>query len=105
MDRPVLAYLDLLCSALIARDHPALSRLAADPAYATLPESVRCEIDECRMVDSVRRAAPIHTLHLYYQQVQLSRHTVAVTPLRPLPDPAPDSAARASQIELPLFAA
>lgn len=105
MERPVLAYLDLLCSALIARDQSALSRLSANPAAASLPDSVRREISECRRQAPVRRGAPIHTLHLYYQYLQLSRCEATVTADHDSEALSASRTGRPSQMELPLFAA
>jgi hypothetical protein len=97
----VVAYLDLLCSALIARDRLAIERLRDDPRATSLPSVVRSEIDLFARLGTAAPGAPIHTLHCYYQHYQQERNEVTV---RVLAEHA-RRRRRTSQIELPLSAA
>lgn len=95
----MLSYLDALCSALIARDRAALRELMANPVASDLPAEVRAEVDTC--LTYAVNAAPLRTLHYYYQHVQRMR---IVGSLPAAPD-RPSHGTRAVQIELPLSAA
>jgi len=67
----VLAFLDSLCGALIARDTDRIRLQLAHPLGHALPRSVREEA--IAIANGQRRAfvAPLHTLRLYHQTAHL----------------------------------
>jgi len=94
----VLAFLDSLCSALIARDAQRIRELLEHPLGRALPRDVREEA--LAMAQGERRGfqAPLHALRLYHQTAHL---------LGAVADPATRRGAESDQgqIELPLEAA
>jgi hypothetical protein len=95
----VLAFLDALAAALIARDAERIRRLLAHPLARALPRGVRDEATAMVQGGPSSFGAPIRTLRLYHQTAHLlgvsadpatSRETV----------PGPARAAR-RQMELP----
>lgn len=67
----MLAFLDSLCGALIARDVVLVRQLLAHPLARALPRAVRDEATS--MADGASRAtaAPLQTLRLYHQTAHL----------------------------------
>ncbi|HSA55380.1 MAG TPA: hypothetical protein VLE53_06725 [Gemmatimonadaceae bacterium] len=98
----MLAFLDSLCGALIARDAIRIRRLLAHPLARALPARVRDEADA--IAQGTRRGfvAPLHTLRLYHQ----TAHLLGVSA-----DPAtrgtaaPPKSVERRQMELPLESA
>ena len=96
----MLAFLDLLCHALVARDAEEIQRLLRHPLANALPRRVRAEAILIARGRARGYRAPIQTLHLYHQ----TAHVLGV-----INDPATrgrvTSAPPASkQIEMPLDA-
>ena len=88
----MLAYLDMLCSALLARNGEEILRLLDHPLASALPRRVREEALAIVRAGEKSFMAPIHALHFYHQTAHL---------LGAQSDPA----SRSAQIELPLRAA
>ena len=67
----MLAFLDSLCGALIARDTDRIRQQLAHPLAHALPRAVREEA--IAIANGHRRAfvAPLHTLRLYHQTAHL----------------------------------
>lgn len=85
----MLAYLDLLCNALMERNDIEARRLLAHPLARQLPRRVR---DEALSMTRGRRdslRAPLQTMQFRHQMAQLLLDE-------------PDQAATAAQLELPL---
>ena len=116
----MLAYLDMLCAALLARESWEIRRLLKHPLARVLPRRVREEAYAIARLGTSTRRAPIHTLNFYHQTVQLlgSRGEVDVTEtaLAAEPSPTTENAPPAAepewvrkagpvQLELPLRAA
>jgi hypothetical protein len=102
----LLAYLDMLCAALLARESWEIRRLLKHPLARVLPRRVREEAYTIARLGTSTRRAPIHTLNFYHQTVQLlGSHTdpESVETLSPteqgVGETVPD------QLELPLRAA
>lgn len=90
----MLAFLDALCAALLARNTIEICRLLALPRARKLPRAVREEAMAIAKAGPTSHLAPIHTLQLYYKLSHLvdeSAELEAVTDEEP-PEP---------QIELP----
>jgi hypothetical protein len=67
----LLAYLDMLCAALLARESWEIRRLLKHPLARVLPRRVREEAYAIARLGTNSRRAPIHTLNFYHQTVQL----------------------------------
>ena len=67
----MLAYLDMLCAALLARESWEIRRLLKHPLARVLPRRVREEAYAIARLGTSTRRAPIHTLNFYHQTVQL----------------------------------
>jgi hypothetical protein len=63
----VLAYLDALCAALLARHSIEIYRLLALPQAKQLPRSVREEATVIAKAGPTSHIAPIQALHLFYK--------------------------------------
>jgi hypothetical protein len=63
----MLAYLDSLCAALLARDSAEIQRLLSLPAARDLPRRVREEAVAISRAGNRSFMAPIHALHFYYK--------------------------------------
>ena len=63
----MLAYLDSLCAALLARDGAEIQRLLALPSARDLPRRVREEAVAISRAGNRSFMAPIHALHFYYK--------------------------------------
>jgi len=102
----LLAYLDMLCAALLARESWEIRRLLKHPLARVLPRRVREEAYAIARLGTTTKRAPIHTLNFYHQTVQLlGAHGEPESPEVTPPaeyrkhEPGPD------QLELPLRAA
>jgi hypothetical protein len=101
----LLAYLDMLCAALLARESWEIRRLLKHPLARVLPRRVREEAYAIARLGINTKRAPIHTLNFYHQTVQLlGTHTEVVAadaaPAAEAERPAED--AGPVQLELPL---
>ncbi len=63
----MLAYLDSLCAALLARDTSEIRRLLAHPMAQDLPRRVREEAVAISRAGRRSFIAPVNALHLYYK--------------------------------------
>jgi hypothetical protein len=106
----VLAYLDSLCTALLAGDGLAIRTLLGHPLARTLPRSVREEALAIARTGRRSLRAPVHTLHFYHQTVHLLGAQVS-EPIDALPQQSVERSSAAdkqsvptSQMELPLRA-
>ena len=63
----MLAYLDSLCAALLARNTPEIRRLLAHPMAQDLPRRVREEAIAVSRAGRRSFMAPVNALHLYYK--------------------------------------
>jgi hypothetical protein len=91
----VLAYLDALCAALLARDAEEIDRLRRHPLARALPREVREEVLSIRRAGRRGNRAPIRTLRLYHQTAHVlgvAREPVRDTPQLELPLPTTGSA-------------
>lgn len=99
----MLAFLEALRDALIARDGDAIRRLLAHPLAGILPDGVRAEADRVLKGQASPMAVPIATLQLFHQ----TAHCLGVVReargagSEELPQPARRRTPTA-QIELPL---
>jgi hypothetical protein len=67
----MLAYLEELCTALLAHDAIAIHRLLAHPLARSLPRQVREEAIAISRASPTSLRAPIQTLRFYHQTLQL----------------------------------
>jgi hypothetical protein len=102
----MLAYLDQLCTALLARDARATARLLGHPLAAALPAPVRDEAEAVAELGGEWRGTPLAALRCYHQTGQLLRAPAAPADAAPAAARATRAGrTRAGQIELPLSAA
>lgn len=109
----MLAYLDMLCSALLARESWEIRRLLKHPLARVLPRRIREEAYAIARLGAKTRRAPVHTLNFYHQTVQLlGAHAEPASADPALGENAPPAAepewvreAGPDQLELPLRAA
>ena len=109
----MLAYLDMLCAALLARESWEIRRLLKHPLARVLPRRVREEAYAIARLGTNTRRAPIHTLNFYHQTVQLlgahgepaSADTALGENASPAAEPEWVREAGPDQLELPLRAA
>ena len=87
----MLAYLDALCAALLARDTKEIDRLGRHPLARALPRTVREEVLAIRRVGPGSLRAPMETLRHYHR----TAHLAGI---------ARDPASQGAQTELPLAA-
>jgi hypothetical protein len=104
----LLAYLDMLCAALLARESWEIRRLLKHPLARVLPRRVREEAYAIARLGTNTRRAPIHTLNFYHQTVQLlgthgEPESMETAP--PAAEPEWVREAGPVQLELPLRAA
>lgn len=67
----MLAYVDSLCAALLARKSDEIRRLLALPQAGKLPRRVREEAAAIIKADGFGHAAPVHALHYFYTLTHL----------------------------------
>lgn len=67
----MLAYVDSLCAALLARNSSEIRRLLALPLAGKLPRRVREEATTIAKSDGYGHAAPVHALHYFYTLTHL----------------------------------
>jgi hypothetical protein len=94
----MLAYLDSLCAALLARNSAEIQRLLALPASRDLPRRVREEAVAISRAGNRGFMAPIHALHFYYKLT----HMVDETTDPIFGEATQESQGSDGQIELPL---
>ncbi len=96
----MLAYLDSLCAALLARNTEEIRRLLAHPLAQDLPRRVREEAVAISRAGRRSFMAPVNALHLYYKLTHMVDETSdsSFTAPEERPRPAGDT----GQIELPL---
>jgi hypothetical protein len=94
----MLAYLDSLCAALLARDSAEIQRLLALPAARDLPRRVREEAVAISRAGNRSFMAPSHALHFYYKLT----HMVDESSDPIFGDAAKQSETEGGQMELPL---
>jgi hypothetical protein len=104
----LLAYLDMLCAALLARESWEIRRLLKHPLARVLPRRVREEAYAIARLGTNTRRAPVHTLNFYHQTVQLlgahgEPESAETAPLAAEPEWVRE--AGPVQLELPLRAA
>ncbi len=95
----MLAYLDSLCAALLARDTSEIRRLLAHPMAQDLPRRVREEAVAISRAGRRSFIAPVNALHLYYKlthMVDESSDTVFETASRN------ETSGKTDQLDLPL---
>ena len=95
----MLAYLDSLCAALLARDTSEIRRLLAHPMAQDLPRRVREEAVAISRAGRKSFIAPVNALHLYYKlthMVDESSDQSFETTARPEP------VEKTDQLDLPL---
>jgi hypothetical protein len=98
----MLAFLDALCVALLARNAAATRELLEHPLASTLPEVVLQEARRVVLGESAPLEAPLHALRLYHQTAHLLG--VRTDPASRASEAAPPAlrGERARQMELPL---
>ena len=95
----MLAYLDSLCAALLARNTVEIRRLLAHPMAQDLPRRVREEAVAISRAGRRSFMAPVNALHLYYKLTHMVDESS---------DPTYDTAAqtdpekKTAQLDLPL---
>lgn len=67
----MLAYVDSLCAALLARNSGEIRRLLALPYASKLPRRVREEATTIAKSDGYGHTAPVHALHYFYTLTHL----------------------------------
>ncbi|HUF64366.1 MAG TPA: hypothetical protein VMM17_00170 [Gemmatimonadaceae bacterium] len=92
----MLAFVDSLCAALLARNQSEIRRLLALPLASRLPVQVREEAGAMARGRTTSFMAPVHALHFYYKLTHLIDESAEV------PDISPPGE---RQMELPLKAA
>ena len=95
----MLAYLDSLCAALLARDTSEIRRLLAHPMAQDLPRRVREEAVAISRAGRKSFIAPVNALHLYYKlthMVDESNDPTIEPPTRG------DETEKTDQLDLPL---
>ena len=96
----MLAYLDSLCAALLARDTSEIRRLLAHPLAQDLPRRVREEAVAISRAGRRSFIAPVNALHLYYKLTHVVDESSDPT-LEAAPKEEPSGQANA-QLDLPL---
>ncbi len=86
----MLAYLDSLCAALLARDTSEIRRLLAHSMAQDLPRRVREEAVAISRAGRRSFIAPVNALHLYYKLTHMVDENN---------DPTYDTAPRQDQVE------
>jgi hypothetical protein len=96
----MLAYLDSLCAALLARDTSEIRRLLAHPLAQELPRRVREEAVAISRAGRRSFIAPVNALHLYYKLTHMVDESSD-----PLAESGPpkEETGKADQLDLPLL--
>jgi hypothetical protein len=97
----MLAYLDSLCAALLARNTVEIRRLLAHPMAQDLPRRVREEAVAISRAGRRSFMAPVNALHLYYKLTHMVDESSDPTFEAPSAAPA-EQAKQATQLNLPL---
>lgn len=92
----MLAFLDALCAALLARNTIEICRLLGLPRARKLPRIVREEAMAIAKAGPTSHLAPIHTLQLYYRLSHLVDESSELEPVIEDGDEEPEP-----QMELP----
>jgi type VI protein secretion system component VasF len=95
----MLAYLDSLCAALLARDTSEIRRLLAHPMAQDLPRRVREEAVAISRAGRKSFIAPVNALHLYYKLTHMVDESADPTFSDP---PRQEHEAKNDQLDLPL---
>src|SRR5687768_15192448 len=93
----MLAYLDSLCAALLARDSTEIQRLLGLHSARDLPRRVSGEAVAISRAGNRSFMAPINALHFYYKLTQMVEESSD-----PIFGDSKDSVGEGGQIELPL---
>ena len=97
----MLAYLDSLCAALLARNTVEIRRLLAHPMAQDLPRRVREEAVAISRAGRRSFMAPVNALHLYYKLTHMVDESS--DPIFEAPAAAPaEQAKKTAQLNLPL---
>lgn len=91
----MLAYVDSLCAALLARNHEEIKRLLGLPLALRLPAQVREEAVAMARGRAGTFMAPVHALQFYYKLTHLIDEAAEIPDIQPQGE---------RQIELPLRA-
>ena len=94
----MLAYLDSLCAALLARDTSEIRRLLAHPMAQDLPRRVREEAVAISRAGRRSFIAPVNALHLYYKLTHMVDESSDPT----FDSPPRHPAEKTDQLDLPL---
>ena len=95
----MLAYLDSLCAALLARDTSEIRRLLAHPMAQDLPRRVREEAVAISRAGRRSFIAPVNALHLYYKLTHMVDESSDPTFV---PAPRQEEGEKTDQLDLPL---
>ena len=98
----MLAYLDSLCAALLARNTVEIRRLLAHPMAQDLPRRVREEAVAISRAGRRSFMAPVNALHLYYKLTHMVDESSDPTFEAPPAAPAPEQTKKPAQLNLPL---
>lgn len=79
----MLAYVDSLCAALLARDQAEIRRLLSLPFATRLPQAVREEALTIAKGKTSSFMAPVNTLHFYYKLSHLIEEDSAALDIEP----------------------
>ena len=96
----MLAYLDSLCAALLARDTSEIRRLLAHPMAQDLPRRVREEAVAISRAGRRSFIAPVNALHLYYKLTHMVDESADAT-FAPS-EKQDDERGKTDQLDLPL---
>lgn len=96
----MLAYLDSLCAALLARDTSEIRRLLAHSMAQDLPRRVREEAVAISRAGRRSFIAPVNALHLYYKLTHMVDESSDQT--FESSSPRGEPATKADQLDLPL---
>jgi type VI protein secretion system component VasF len=96
----MLAYLDSLCAALLARDASEIRRLLAHPLAQDLPRRVREEAVAISRAGRRSFIAPVNALHLYYKLTHMVDESS--DPTYDKANPRPEDSDKTAQLDLPL---
>ena len=96
----MLAYLDSLCAALLARNTVEIRRLLAHPMAQDLPRRVREEAVAISRAGRRSFMAPVNALHLYYKLTHMVDESS--DPTYDTPPARAEPASKTAQLDLPL---